>query len=963
MKNFRSFILLIVIAIFSNKIADAQISFTHNYNGSTCTPVLVNFINTSNLPPNTYYEWSFQYLPWQYTVNASANFIYGGNQNVRLTAYDTVGGSWTYLGDFDMDIIIQGSPKDFSIDPSDKKACINDDFTFKFTEKIASNFSWDFGDASPFATTQETTHSYSSLGQKIIRLSFITSCGSDVLFDTIDIVSNRPINLSWFGVDDTACPNTPINLGASADGAATYTWVLGDGNTSTNENFEHIYSTIGQKNVSLKLSNGCAANLDTTIFDIVQILGNLPYTDQLTTEVNPNPACPGDIVNFIAMGNDGTTISYEWNFGDGGNADEAFATHSFSTTGIKPVSVIGTNGCGNQGISSIIVNVQNNAIPNLAPNGNSFAGQYGVISGNDNKLGSGCIGDSITFFIFGDFNNLNWDFGDGTNSSSVRLTTLIFPFGNIILPISIIKHAYTGNGTYYPVLTLYNSCGNSAKDTIQVNIGNNGISEATFLLLPPANGGDYNYTPCEEFIFQAFEGQQYDWDFGDGTTLSTTNTITKHTFASPGNYTVKLTGANGCGYVSTETLDMLILSNNSPNADFTADVTSGVAPLTVNFSNNSTNGSNYVWNFGDGIIDSSGIINPSHTYNFPGVYTVQLDITNSCGASDNKTKLNYITANTISIGGTVFIDTIIDTAIAGVVFLFRKNANGLFDSLGSASINSNGYYQFNAALAGQYYVLAKVNKILYPNTLPTYFINKTKWFNADKITINQSKLNNDIYVQLLPSTIPTGTGRIYGNVIQGASSGKTGKVQGPGDPFNGIDVSLIDKSTGSSVAQQTSGENSGNDGGFDFTNVTNDTFGIYVDVTGVPTDAGFEIPINASNQSVYVAIIVDSNLISYNTSNIEDVKKSHNVDNFVVYPNPYKDFTNIIYTLKETANVKLEVFSILGERVSIINKNRQTIGTYRYKFSGKALGLSEGMYIIRLETDGNVLSQKVLEIN
>jgi len=56
------------------------------------------------------------------------------------------------------------------------------------------------------------------------------------------------------------------------------------------------------------------------------------------------------------------------------------------------------------------------------------------------------------------------------------------------------------------------------------------------------------------------------------------------------------------------------------------------------------------------------------------------------------------------------------------------------------------------------------------------------------------------------------------------------------------------------------------------------------------------------------------------------------------------------------------VFSILGERVSIINKNRQTVGTYRYKFSANALGLSEGMYIIRLESDGNVLTQKVLEV-
>jgi PKD repeat protein len=61
----------------------------------------------------------------------------------------------------------------------------------------------------------------------------------------------------------------------------------------------------------------------------------------------------------------------------------------------------------------------------------------------------------------------------------------------------------------------------------------------------------------------------------------------------------------------------------APMADFTADVVSGAAPLTVTFSNLSKGIiSEWVWSFGDGI--TTTMVTPQHVYMEAGVYTVTL---------------------------------------------------------------------------------------------------------------------------------------------------------------------------------------------------------------------------------------------------------------------------------------------------------------------------------------------------
>lgn len=82
----------------------------------------------------------------------------------------------------------------------------------------------------------------------------------------------------------------------------------------------------------------------------------------------------------------------------------------------------------------------------------------------------------------------------------------------------------------------------------------------------------------------------------------------------------------------------------APVAQFSGTPTSGTAPLTVSFSDSSTNSPTaWAWDFdGDAITDSTAQNPPGFVYNTPGTYTVTLTASNAAG-SDAEVKTGYIT--------------------------------------------------------------------------------------------------------------------------------------------------------------------------------------------------------------------------------------------------------------------------------------------------------------------------------
>jgi PKD repeat protein len=129
------------------------------------------------------------------------------------------------------------------------------------------------------------------------------------------------------------------------------------------------------------------------------------------------------------------------------------------------------------------------------------------------------------------------------------------------------------------------------------------------------------------------------WNFGDGT--GSTEQSPAHTYMAAGHYTVSLT-VTGPGGSDTETKVSYInvTMPPAPVAAFTANPTSGQAPLNVQFTDQSSGViAAWSWDFGDGT--SSTDQSPAHTY-MAGAYTVSLTVSGP-GGSHTETKADYIT--------------------------------------------------------------------------------------------------------------------------------------------------------------------------------------------------------------------------------------------------------------------------------------------------------------------------------
>ena len=133
------------------------------------------------------------------------------------------------------------------------------------------------------------------------------------------------------------------------------------------------------------------------------------------------------------------------------------------------------------------------------------------------------------------------------------------------------------------------------------------------------------------FTNQSTGATSYGWDFGDGTTSTSTNPTKSYSSAGP--YTVRLTATNASGSNSTsKTVPVQSPAGTAPTAAFTFSPSNPTTGQTITFTNQSTGGAtSYAWDFGDGTTSTS--TNPTKSYSSAGTYTVRLTATNASGSN------------------------------------------------------------------------------------------------------------------------------------------------------------------------------------------------------------------------------------------------------------------------------------------------------------------------------------------
>ena len=210
-----------------------------------------------------------------------------------------------------------------------------------------------------------------------------------------------------------------------------------------------------------------------------------------------------------------------------------------------------------------------------------------------------------------------WDFGDGGTSTDQN-------------PV----HTYETPGTYDVTLTVSNGVSSSTVTKVGFVVTTAPMPVADFSGTPLTGAAPLTVDFTD---LSSGSPMSWAWSFGDSGMSSVQNP--SHTYTTPGIYTVSLTVTNSAG-TDGETKTAYV-SVTGVTADFSADVTTGTAPLTVNFADQSLGSpTGWSWNFGD--TGTSSLQNPSHTYTAPGVYTVSLTASDAFGF-DVEEKVGYVT--------------------------------------------------------------------------------------------------------------------------------------------------------------------------------------------------------------------------------------------------------------------------------------------------------------------------------
>ena len=80
-------------------------------------------------------------------------------------------------------------------------------------------------------------------------------------------------------------------------------------------------------------------------------------------------------------------------------------------------------------------------------------------------------------------------------------------------------------------------------------------------------------------------------------------------------------------------------------------------------------------------------------------------------------------------------------------------------------------------------------------------------------------------------------------------------------------------------------------------------------------------------------------------------------------PNPFNSQTVLSYFLLEPGPVRLEVFSLTGQRVAVLHQGPQQAGYHRLHWDGRDSAghpVASGAYLYRLVTDEEVLTRKLI---
>lgn len=331
-------------------------SCTCNPNSGSA-PLSVSFTDTSSNNPTSWY-WNFGDGNTSTSENPSHTYYAVGKYYVSFKAINANGSTWynnTYV------TVNPSSPIcNFIVTPSSGNAPLNCNF-YDSSENDVNSWSWNFGDGTN-SNSKNPTHVYNSQGTYTITETVTSSGGSNSTSKVLNVYNGNAPVTSFSASPTIGKAPLSVSFTDASQGATSWLWDFGDGNTSASQNPSHTYYN-GIWAVRLTTTNAYGSS------DLLKIA--------YISVSSANTSYPVPVANFngyptigfspMSVGftdtSSGSPTSWSWNFGDGNTSSLQNPTNTYYNVGNYNIQLIATNQYGSSAIvkNAFITIVQNSS--------------------------------------------------------------------------------------------------------------------------------------------------------------------------------------------------------------------------------------------------------------------------------------------------------------------------------------------------------------------------------------------------------------------------------------------------------------------------------------------------------------------------------------------------------------------------------------------------------------------------
>ena len=614
------------------KVGTVKPTADFNFVPSTaCVKSPVQFTDASSIGTNQWY-WSFGDGGSDTVKNPLYKYLQPGTFKIKLIAYNN--------GCFDSitkTIVINPPLADFKF----ASLCgAGNTFTFTDNSTMPMTWAWDFGDFTISNIQNPPAHVFPVGPTHTYNVSLTVTNGGCSDKVTYPVTANQSTQISFTA--NPVCANTSIFLTALAPTTmANYTFIYGDGNTSSGSSASVAYTYKKPGNYSVKV-------ITTDLFGCVDSSAVYPMVvngPAVNFTVPTNLSCGPISIPFnnLTVPNGSPIKTYSWDFGDGSISALPSPTHLYNFQGVfQPrLTVVDNNGCSASldTLKPITVSVM---VPHFLTSDSNYC-PASFIQFNNTSTG----GFMPTYY---------WNFGDGSPIDSANISPI---------------HNYPFVGQYTDTLTMKDTVGCIKKfwNTPKINIDTPNASftiSANYSACPPLN---------VKFTFTGHYPQTYSWNFGNVPPSFSNQPAPTFLYSQPGDYypTLKVTSPGGCQVTSAPEH----IHIDGPIGVFTYSPLAGCDNLTVNFNVATSNVVNFTYVYGDNT-SSGQVASPtiSHLYTTPGAFYPFVILEDASGCKVVQIGINPI--NVDHITQTLFKTDKIVVCDSGTVIF--KDASILGDS-------------------------------------------------------------------------------------------------------------------------------------------------------------------------------------------------------------------------------------------------------------------------------------------